>query len=382
MMNTLKDKYAIAGIGYTGCSRNSGRSELHMALCAIMAAIKDAGLECKDIDGIIGDHPVRVDAMTLGSALGLKKFSTFIETDNAGGGTASGILHAMVSMAAGRSRHVVCYKSMNGVSKLTEPGMVFAVDPYERGFTKPYGLCGALPVAALAAARHMHEYGTQRRHFEAIARTCRSHAVLNPDALMHEKPMAAGAYLASEILADPLCRLDCQVEADGAAACVVTSAERARDLKHAPIYVTAAAQCCHPCLSRGTKDPTLMENEISGLAGQLFSMAGMTPSDIDAVQIYDDFTPLALMALEDLGFCKKGEGGGLAESGRLAWPEGDLPLNTGGGNLSEGCLEGFNHMIEAVKQLRGTSGAQVENARAVLVCGQSAVPTSGLILRR
>jgi acetyl-CoA acetyltransferase len=114
----------------------------------------------------------------------------------------------------------------------------------------------------------------------------------------------------------------------------------------------------------------------------LFSTAGIERSDIDVVCIYDDFTPYVLMALEDLGFCKKGEGKYMAESGALMWPDGKLPLNTGGGNLSEGCLDGFNHIIEAVKQLRGVSTSQVDNAEIALVCGQSAVPTSGLILRR
>ena len=381
-MNTIKDKYAIAGIGYTGCSINSGQSETHMALSAIMAAIDDAGLKCSDIDGIIGDHPVRVDAMTIGSALGLKKFATFIETDYAGGGVAGGLLHAIVSMEAGRSRNVVCYKSINGASKVTEPGMTFVVDPYELGFIQPFGLLGSLPVAALAAKRHMHEYGTRTRHFEAIARTCRKNAVLNPDALMYNTPFVADEYENAIIVADPLRRLDCQIRADGAAACVVTSVERAKDLKQPPVYVAAAAQCSHPCLSTGTKDPTLMENETTVLARQLFSMAGLGPADIDVLQIYDDFTPFVIMALEDLGFCKKGEGGDFADSGVLAWPEGDLPLNTAGGNLSEGCLDGFTHIVEAVKQLRGTSAAQVENAQFALVCGQSAVPTSGLILRR
>jgi len=381
-MNTIKDKYVIAGIGHTGCSKNSGRSELHLALEAIMAAIEDAGLKTADIDGIIGDHPVRADTMTIGSALGLKKFGTFLETDYAGGGVASSILHAIVSMEAGRSHNVVCYKSINGVSKDMEPGMAFAVDPYELGFINPYGLFGQLLVAALAAKRHMYEYGTQSRHFETIAKICRKHGVLNPNAVMYNNPLTKEEYRNSEIIADPLRRLDCEIEADGAAACVVTSVERARDLKQNPVYIMAAAQSCHPCLSTGTKDPTAIENETTVLADQLFTTSGLAHSDIDVLQIYDDFTPFVAMALEDLGFCKKGEAGDFIDSEILEWPEGSLPLNTSGGNLSEGCLEGFNHIIEAVKQLRGTSSAQVENARFILVSGKSAVPTSGLVLRR
>jgi acetyl-CoA acetyltransferase len=163
---------------------------------------------------------------------------------------------------------------------------------------------------------------------------------------------------------------------------VVTSAERARDLKQQPVYIMAASQACGPSLSCGTIDPTVKENETKLLARNLFSMADLTPREIDVLQVYDDFTPLVLMALEDLGFCEKGEGGDFVEGGNLEWPDGKLLLNTGGGNLSEGCIEGFNHIIEAVKQIRGVSTAQVRDAETVLVSGANGVATSGLILRR
>jgi len=381
-MTSIKDQYAIAGIGYTGCSLKSNRSELHLALEAVMAAIEDAGLNFNDIDGIIGDHPCRVDTMTIATALGLRDFGSFIETDFAGGGVPGGLLHAALSIDSGRASHVVCYKAFNGASKMSEARMDFAVEPYETGFERPFGLLHPVATAALAAQRYMHEYGTQTSQFGAIAATCRKHANCNPNALKYHEPMTLEDHQQSDIIAEPLRRLDCELEADGAAACVVTSAEMARELKQKPVYIMAAAQSCNSSISRGIKDPTVRENEISRLGESLFSTAGLKPSDIDVIQIYDDFTPYVLMALEDLGFCQKGEGGGLADSGLLTWPEGKLPLNTSGGNLSEGCLEGFNHIIEAVKQLRGTSTAQVDSAEVVLVCGASCVPTSGLILRK
>ncbi len=381
-MISLRDKYAVVGIGHTGCSTNSGRSELHLALEAAMAAIDDAGLNYQDIDGIVGDHLSRVDVMTIGSALGLREFGFFIETDAAGGGVASGLLHAILAIESGRASKVLCYKALNGSSKITVPSMQFAITPHEQGFLRPFGLLHPVAAAALAARRYMHEYGASASHFGAVAEACRSHANHNPNALMYHHPMTLGNYLESEIIAHPLRRLDCELEADGAAACVVASAEQAKDLKQPPVYIMAADQSCNPGLSKGIKDPTREENEISVLGERLFLSAGVERSEIDVVQIYDDYTPYVLMALEDLGFCKKGEGKDMAKSGVLMWPDGKLPLNTSGGNLSEGCLEGFNHIIEAVRQLRGASTAQVQSAEIALVCGQSAVATSGLILRR
>lgn len=381
-MGTIKDKYVIAGIGHTRYSLNSGRSELSLALEAIMAAVDDAGLRSTDIDGIVGDHPFRVDAMTIGSALGMRSFGFFIETEYAGGGVPSGLLHAMAGIEGGRARHVVCFKSLNGATKITVPGMAFDPDPPEFSFCRPFGLLDPVAYAALAARRHMHEYGTASRHFGAIAMACRKHANRNPNAVMHGIRMTLEDHERSEMIADPLRLLDCSVDVDGAAACVVTSAERARDLRQKPVYIMAASQACNPSVARFTKDPTLTENETGQLARQLFSMAGLAPEDIDVLQIYDDFTPLVLIALEDLGFCSKGEGGGFVEGGTLEWPQGRFPLNTSGGNLSEGCIEGFNHIVEAVKQMRGTSTAQVGDAETVLVCGATAMATSGLILRR
>ena len=381
-MTTIKDRYAIAGIGHTEYSSNSGRSELHLALEAIMSAVKDAGLDCKDIDGIVGDNPSRVDVMTIGSALGVKKFGFFIETEFAGGGVPSGLLHAIAGIQAGRATHVVCFKALNGSTKNSVPAFEFVVQPHELGFAKPFGLLNPVAYAALAARRHMHHYGTASRHFGAIALACRKHANRNPNTIMHDHPMTIEDHQQSSIVADPLRLWDCYVEADGAAACVVTSAERARDLKQQPVYIMAASQACGPGFSGGTIDPTVKENETTLLAQNLFPMAGLTPRDIDVIQIYDDFTPLVLMTIEDLGFCEKGEGGGFVQDGRLEWPDGKLPMNTSGGNLSEGCIEGFNHIIEAVKQLRGVSTAQVKDAEIVLVSGANGVATSGLILRR
>ncbi len=381
-MPTLKDKYAIIGIGHTDYSLNSGRSEFQLALEAIMAAIQDAGLECKDIDGIIGDYPNRVDAMGIASALGLPRLGFFIEPEYNGGGAPSGLLHAIAGMEGGRADYVVCYKSLNGASRQSLPSMEMAVKPYELGFTRPFGLLGPEAYAALSAQRYMNQYGTTSLQLGAVALACRKHANHNPNAIMHGESMTIHDHQNSDLIADPLRRLDCCVEADGAAALVVTAADRAKDLKQPLVYIMAAAQACNGSLSTGIKDPEIMENETRLLGHDLFSTGGIKPQDVDVLQIYDDFTHYVLMALEDLGFCKKGEGGGLAGEGQITWPDGKFPLNTSGGSLSEGCIEGFNHMVEAVKQMRGTSFAQVKDAEIALVCGATDTAVSGLILRR
>jgi acetyl-CoA acetyltransferase len=382
MTSKLKDKYAIAGIGHTDYSTDSGRTEFELALEAIRAAVEDAGLEFKDIDGIVGDHPGRVAVMDIASALGLPELGFFIETEYAGGGAPASVVHAIAGMEGGRAAHVLCYKALNGASKNSLPSFAFSVEPYELGFTAPFGLSGPHARAALSARRHMHLYGTTGIQFGEVAVACRAHALRNPNAVMRDRPMSIDDHQSSDMIADPLRRLDCFTEADGAAALVITSVDRAKDLKQPPAYVMAASQACNASLSRGIKDPAIMENETRLLGRELFRMAGVSPDDIDVLQIYDEFTPYVIMALEDLGFCGKGEGGALVEQGQIQWPDGKFPLNTSGGNLSEGCIEGFNHIIEAVKQMRGTSHAQVADAELALVCGATDVPTSGLILGR
>ncbi len=381
-MAIIRDKYAIAGIGHTDYTPDSGKSELLLALEAIIAAVEDAGLELKDIDGIVGDHPNRVDIMDIAGSLGLRNLGFFIEPDSGGGGVPGGLLHAIAGIEGGRAACVICFKTLNGASKRSVPLIEFAVESYEQGFSKPFGLLAPVVNAALSARRHMDLYGTTGAQFGAVAVACRKHANRNPNAVMRGETMSLDDHRRSGMISDPLRRLDCYTEADGAAACVITSAERAKDLKSTPVYIMAAAQACNSSLSRGIKDPAVKENETRLLGENLFSATDAAAGDIDFVQIYDDFTPYVIMALEDLGFCAKGEGGRFVEGGRLEWPDGELPLNTSGGNLSEGCIEGYNHIIEAVRQLRGESNSQVKNAEIGLVCGATGVATSGLILRR
>jgi acetyl-CoA acetyltransferase len=198
------------------------------------------------------------------------------------------------------------------------------------------------------------------------------------------EPITIEDHQASRMVADPLHLLDCCLEVDGACAVVVTSAARARDLRQPPAYILAAAQGtgpdCEPMTSYNRR--AVMTTESAYAARDLYAMAGVGPADIDVAEIYDHFTPWAIMAIEDFGFCKKGEGGPFVASGATRWPDGSVPINTHGGSLSEAYIHGFNHVIEGVRQVRGSSTCQVENAELVLVSSASSVPTSALVLRR
>ncbi|MBI4295112.1 MAG: lipid-transfer protein [Chloroflexi bacterium] len=380
----MKDKCAIVGVGETEFSSNSGRSELTLACEAIKAAVEDSGLRMKDIDGIVKYSFDSCPETALSQSLGIENLGFFGEIGYGGGAGCATVAHAVLAVAGGMAKYVVCYRALNERSghrygRPTPPAAV----PGDVAFTVPYGLISPAQQVALVARRHMHEYGTTTRQFGAIAVACRKHACMNPRAQMYGKPITLEDHQNSRIVADPLRVLDCCLENDGAAAVVVTSAERAKSLRHRPVYLMAVAQASGrpgvPMVNYNR--PSLTESEACYAARDLYRMAGVSPQDIDVAEIYDHFTPLVLMAIEDYGFCKKGEGGPFVEGGRIELG-GELPLNTHGGNLSDAYIHGMTHIIEGVRQLRGTSTAQVKDAELALVTSGNAIPTSALILRR
>jgi len=215
----------------------------------------------------------------------------------------------------------------------------------------------------------MHEFGTKSEQLGAIAVAMRKHAQRNPKAVMHGKPMTLDDYMASPMLADPYRFFDCCLETDGAAAVVVTTAERARDLPGEPVYIMGAA-CGQPYpADEITNRADLFRTGLTIAAPEAFAKAGVGPSDADFAMIYDCFTFEVLQQLEEVGFCKRGEGGAFVEDGRIELG-GALPVNTHGGLLSEAHVLGMSHIVEAVKQLRGTAdGRQVEGAEIGVVTG-------------
>jgi acetyl-CoA acetyltransferase len=257
--------------------------------------------------------------------------------------------------------------------------------PWFYAYLHPYGFFTPAQWAAFWARRHMHEYGTTAEHFGAIAVAARKHAARNPNARFYQQPITMDDYLDCRMVVDPLRLFDCCLETDGACAVIVTSAERARDLAQPPAYIRAMAQGTggaglFPITAFNRERLTGME-ETARMADFLFAMADLRREDIDVAELYDHFGPLVLMSLEDLGFCERGEGGPFVEGGRIELG-GELPINTHGGLVAEAYIHGFNHIVEGVRQVRGTSTAQVEDALHVLVTSADGVPTSGLILSR
>ena len=382
---SLHDQVAIAGIGCTEFSKDSGVSTLTLGTRAILAALDDAGVPARDLDGLatfrVGDS---VLPAILAQALGVKDLKYYI--DQFGGGSVS---HSIVGQAAlavhaGIADYVVCYRALNARSEFRMGGTGRPlVDAVETQYQAPYGYFTPPQQYAMAARVHMERYGTTEAHLGQIAVTQRGHAVQNDRALMRE-PITLEDYFAARWVVEPFRLFDCCLETDAAVAVLVTSAERARDLKQTPVLISAATWGSGRTLY-SNEQPDITRTSAADMAPRLFEMAGMSAGDIDVAELYDCFTYSVLVQLEDYGFCEKGEGGPFVESGATALG-GSLPVNTHGGFLSEGYVHGLNHVYEAVSQLRGDAGErQVEGAEVALSTAQAGYisgNTSALILRR
>jgi acetyl-CoA acetyltransferase len=237
--------------------------------------------------------------------------------------------------------------------------------------------------------RHMHLYGTKREHFAEVAISQRENAIRRPETALQKQPLTLDEYFAARMISEPLCLFDYTQETDGAVAVITTSAERAQDLRQPPVYITASANGGSgrwgPAIFRYFQAPD-DEFASSGhrpVAKRLFEMAGLTPADVDVALLYDHFSPLVIMQLEDYGFCPIGEGGPFVAEGNIRYGTGTIPVNTHGGNLSEAYIIGMTHVREAVEQMRGTAVNQVEGAEVALVTGgPAALPVSGTLLSR
>ncbi len=375
----LKDRCAIVGVGNTAYTRGTERTTVELHLEAAMKALADAGLSPADVDGVMPNEMSGVISEDFILNLGIPdlRFSATIRTGGASFVTA--LQAACTAIATGVARCVLIVGGRRGysaqrVSKISEGSMVpmpimATCDEFER----PYGNTVAVQHFAHAARRHMHEYGTTSEHFGMIAVACRKHANLNPQAVMHGKSMTLEEHQASRMIADPLRLFDCSLESDGAGAIVVTSAERARDLRKRPIRIAGIAEGhAEPPTSITQKQDMTQIEGLRKAAKTAFEMAGVTPADIDCAQLYDGFTWITLASLEAVGFCKLGEGGGFVEGGRIELG-GSLPVNTAGGLVSEAHCSGVNHVLEAVRQLRG----EVEPERQVPDCALSLVTSEG-----
>ncbi len=386
----VKDRTAIVGIGVTEFSKESGRSTLQLACEAIKTAVEDAGLRIEDIDGIVKYTLEATDENTLMSSLGIPTLNFFADCPYGGGACIPTVMHAAIAVATGLAKYVVCYRSLNEFSgrrygRIGSERVGLSARNFQDGFLAPYGLMSPVSWVAMLARRYMYEYGATREHLGWVSIVCRENAQLNRRAMFFGRPIAMKDYLEARMIVEPFCLLDCCPDTDGAVAVIVTSAERARDLKQRPAYILAATQatatdgetvtCYHrPRISRGPE---------SWYASQeLWRVSGVTPNDIDVCQFYDAFSVMPIIQLEEYGFCGEGEGADFCWGGDRIRVGGDLPLNTAGGLLSEGYLHGMNLIVEAVRQIRGTSTNQVNNVELSMSTAGVGVPTGALILRR
>ncbi len=366
----MQSRSAIVGIGQSEVGRRSEKSSIALGLQAAVAAIRDAGLEKGQIDGIVTSQP-RSNPMPNCSAFIAERLGiqpAFINDISLGGAAAvSMVISAAGAIQSGLCTTVLCASAGGGqpVSK-NGRGHGKLASGWE-DFLYPFGAVAAPVDYALAARRHMHEYGTTSRQFGAIAVACRKHACLNPNAQMR-KPITLEDHQNSEMIADPFRLLDCSLVSVGAGAVVVTSAERARDFPQPPAYVLGMGCSCRFGSVAYAESMTTVGGKDSSRTA--YQMAGIKPSDVDVVELYDCFTYTVLVALEDYGFCAKGEGGAFVENGRIELG-GELPINTHGGLLSQAHVGGILHITEGVTQIRGHGGPrQVKDAEVAAVSGQ------------
>ncbi|MEU3165158.1 lipid-transfer protein [Streptosporangium sp. NPDC006930] len=387
-MVSFSGSTAVAGIGATEFSKRSGRSELQLAAEAVFAALDDAGLAPSDVDGLVTYTQDANQEIAVAREVGIGDLSFFSRVHYGGGAACGTVLHAAMAVATGVAETVVCYRAFNERSgnRYGQPDARVAGEPSSQGLEMswhvPYGLMTPAAWVAMFARRYMHTYGATSEDFGRVAVAMRRHAATNPAAWFHGRPITLEEHQASKWIVEPLHLLDCCQESDGAVALVVTSAERARDLREAPAVITAAAQgsgADQMMMTSYYRDDMTGLPEMGVVGRQLWKQSGLGPSDVQTAILYDHFTPFVLTQLEELGFCGRGEardyvaGGGIEIDGRL-------PVNPHGGQLGEAYIHGMNGIAEAVRQIRGTSANQVAGVRNVLVTAGTGVPTSGLVL--
>ena len=386
--NALGGRAAIAGIGATEFSKDSGRSEMSLACEAVAAAIADAGLQPSDVDGMVTYSTDNNPDVEIARHVGIGELRHFSRVHYGGGAACGTIVQAAMAVATGVADVVVCYRAFNersgrrfgaGVQDLE---MAATAERAQFSWTTPFGLLTPASWVAMVARRYMHLSGATSEDFGRVAVAGRRHAATNPAAWFHDQPITLDEHQASRWIVEPLHLLDCCQESDGGQALVVTSVERARDLPHRPAIVVAGAQGAGAeqwTMTSFYRDDIAQLPEMKVVADELWTSSGLSPSDIQTAMLYDHFTPYVLMQLEEFGFCPRGEAKDFVKDGALEIG-GRLPINTHGGQLGEAYIHGMNGIAEGVRQIRGTSVNQVDSVEHVLVTAGTGVPTSGLIL--
>ena len=385
---------AVAGVGATPYySRGDSYPQTITELAgkAILAASADAGITVQQIDGFAyyseagAGYGDKLDTAFFMETLGIPEVTFSAALTSGGGGSAGSIGLARAALLAGDATYVVTVMALQ--QRKQRLGTVFGAAPPNpiNSFLQPSGLAGPGHLMSVLTRRHMHLYGTRREAFAEIAISTRQNALNRPGA-QKRTPLSLEDYFSARMIAEPLCLYDFCLETDGAVAVITTTLDRARDLKQKPVRVLASAHGGRREWGRafawfGMTDPDFASSGHAPVAERIYKLAGLRPTDVDVALIYDHFSPMVLMQLEDYGFCAKGEGGPFVESGAIRFEGGSIPVNTHGGQLSEGYVIGMTHVKEAVEQMRGEAINQVPGAEVALATGgPAALPVSGLLL--
>jgi acetyl-CoA acetyltransferase len=377
---------AIVGVGETAFVRRSDQRLNDAVFAAITLALTDAGIDAAEVDGLVTESsmmPQRVPADMVAARFGMSNrcFSAHSLVGGAGVVGAAGL--AAAAIRAGLASVVVTYFGVDFGSSPGGPYAFPAALDVKLGYEAPFGWYGQPLYFASLAQRYRHEYGLTEEQQGAVAIAAHAHAARTPGA-MSRGPITMDDYRASRMIAEPFRALDCSLVNDGAVALVLTAESRAADLPHATVSVAGAgvASALDTQGSYFTQHDPYLETPATRSAAAAFASAGVAPSDVDVVELYDCFTISTILQLEDLGFCKKGEGAAFVENGRIS-VGGELPVNTHGGLLAHAYLVGASHLVEAVRQLRHERGAgQVDGAEVAVVAGLGLPDHATVILTR
>ncbi|CAB4888439.1 unannotated protein [freshwater metagenome] len=379
----------ISGIGRSASGRRLGRTAMDLTLDAALQAIEDAGLKREDIDGVAtypGGDAIASRGMGGPSSVqvqdALRLNLNYLYGSGEGSAQLGSIIEATMAVASGLAKHVLVFRTvteatMQGMQS-RNPGQGMQVASGFMEFLAPFGAISATNWFAQVAQLHMHKYGTTREQLGQIALTCRTNAGANPLAVYRD-PLTLDDYLNARMISTPLCLLDCDVPVDGSMAFIISHVDYAKDAPKIPVHFNAVgtAQYGRPSWDQ-YEDMTSMMAQ--GVGKQMWSRTDLKPADVDVAELYDGFSIITLAWIEALGFCAQGEGGAFIEGGQRIARTGELPINTHGGQLSEGRLHGFGHVYEAAVQLRGDAGErQIPNAE-VIVAANGGGPIAGALL--
>jgi acetyl-CoA acetyltransferase len=380
----MRSAAAVVGVGESAYTKRgeAEHTEFQLACIAIRNAVEDAGLAMSDVDGVVS-YMDRNEPVRLSAALGMGDLNWTAQTFGGGGnGAGAAVTLADAAISAGYAECVVAFRALaqGQFARYGQAGRMRRA-PGQYAYTAPYGMLTPAQTTAMQTMRFMHDHGVTQDSLAEVALASYAHAQHNPRAVRYGTPLTREAYHASRWIAEPFHVYDCCPENDGAAAIVITTAERARDLRRPPVAIVAAAHGLEHRDGAGAFNdvnfPTAHHRHVGRM---LWQRAGVTPADIPVAQFYENFTGPVLMAIAEMGFCAPEELNDFVADGALQWPHGRLPINTSGGNLGEAYIHGFGNVVEAVRQVRGDSTCQVADVELSLsVSGPNYAPGSALL---